>query len=413
MPLISLRNFRREPVFRLFFIALFCISVFPTFFARAEELGGSTVMDLNTQLKENKTKIDTLQKKIDQYNTHIKATQRKASTLQNQISILDAGIGKTETEIETRELEIRQMELELDLILAKISEEDSRVTDSKKRIAELLRDINRYEQRGYVNILINQESFSELFDELHRVEILHTNIVAQLGAIKKIKQTLEDNQGALSTKRAQALEAKKALDETKGSLEEEKNLKDRILGDTKASESEFQAMLKQLRAEEAALDSTIVTIEKELRQRLKLDDTATAGKITWPINPSKGISAYFHDSGYPFRYIFEHTGIDIRASQGTPVTAAGAGYVAKVYNGGMGNTPSYVMILHGNNVSTVYMHLSSINVAQDSYVAAGQIIGAVGGKPGTPGAGKWTTGPHLHFEVRKNSIPVDPLNYLP
>lgn len=394
-------------------VLLYSVLFSPSKGAWAEELGGNSVMDLNSRLKENKAKIDALQKKADQYNAQISATRRKAATLQNQISILDAGIGKTETEIETKELEILQMELELDLILAKISEEDSRVGDSKKRIAELLRNVNRYEQRGYVNILVNQESLSGLFDELHRVEILNANVIAQLGAIKKIKQTLEDNQGALSTKRAQALEAKKDLDETKGALEEEKSLKDRILGDTKASESEFQAMLKQLRAEEAALDSNIVTIEKELRQRLKLDDKATAGKITWPINPSKGISAYFHDSGYPFRYIFEHSGIDIRSPQGTPVSAAGGGYVAKVYNGGMGNTPSYVMILHGNNISTVYMHLSSINVAQDTYVAAGQIIGAVGGKPGTSGAGKWTTGPHLHFEVRKNSIPVDPLQYLP
>jgi len=370
-------------------------------------------MDLNVKLKENRSKIEGLQKKADQYRKQATSAQRKAATLANQIGILDAGISETEIDIETKGLEIRQIELELELIMAKISEEDSRVADNKKRIGELLRQVNRYERRGYLGIFIEQDSLSEIFDELHRVEMLNGNVSAQLGMIKKIRQSLEDNQGLLSTKRAEALEAKESLDETKLSLEEEKSLKDRILGETKASESEFQAILKQLRNEEAALDSTIVTIEKELRGRLKLDDKAIAGKITWPINPSKGISAYFHDSGYPFRYIFEHTAIDIRASQGTPISTAGPGYIAKVYNGGRGNTPSYVMILHGNNVSTVYMHLSSINVSQDTYVAAGQIIGAVGGTPGTPGAGKWTTGPHLHFEVRKNGVPVDPLGYLP
>ncbi|MEK7606977.1 MAG: peptidoglycan DD-metalloendopeptidase family protein [Patescibacteria group bacterium] len=393
--------------------AAFIFAFFLSLPLSAQETGGDTVMDLNEKLKKNRDKIEDLQKKAELYRKQITTTQRKVATLANQIGILDAGISETEIDIETKGLEIDRIELELELIIAKISEEDSRVAENRIRIAELLRQVNQYERRGYLGIIVAQGSLSEIFDALHRIEILNMNVSSQLVMIKQIRKSFEDNQGLLSTKRAEALEAKKSLDETRLSLEEEKSLKDRILGETKASESEFQTILKQLRGEEAALDSTIVTIEKELRQRLKLDDKAISGKITWPINPSKGISAYFHDSGYPFRYIFEHTGIDIRSAQGTPIGAAGGGYVAKVYNGGMGNTPSYVMVLHGDNVSTVYMHLSSIQVTQDTYVAAGQIIGAVGGKPGTPGAGKWTTGPHLHFEVRKNGVPMDPLGYLP
>jgi len=71
------------------------------------------------------------------------------------------------------------------------------------------------------------------------------------------------------------------------------------------------------------------------------------------------------------------------------------------------------MIIHGNGLSTVYGHVSAVYVKTDEYVVQGQAIGRTGGTPGTPGSGPWTTGPHLHFEVRSNGLPVNPESYLP
>lgn len=133
------------------------------------------------------------------------------------------------------------------------------------------------------------------------------------------------------------------------------------------------------------------------------------GALAWPVIGS--VNYDFHDSSYPFKDVSEHEGIDIEADQGTPVRAAGSGTVATVYDGGADGY-SYIIINHGNSLSTVYGHLSRIDVTQGDMVARGQEVGLSGGTPGTPGAGEYSTGSHLHFEVRVNGTSVDPEDYL-
>lgn len=383
--------------------------------ARAETYDNQSVIELNQKIKSNQQKIQDIQKQTDAYRQKIAETQKRASTLKNQISILESGISATELKAERKKIEMEELGLELNLINKMIEQETNRTADVKIKMAESLNALYQNESRGYLKILIAQSSFSQIFDELHRIEILTNGLQAELTTLKHIKRSLQDNQTSLQEKKKATEEAKQQLDEITITLEEQQNLKKRLFGETKTSEAEFQKRLSQLRSEQAAIDSDIVTLEKTIRQKQQIlaNIPDGQGKLSWPVNPVRGITAYFHDSEYPFRYLFEHTGMDIRVAQGTPVQAPAGGYVAKIYNGGMGNSPSYVMLMHANNLTSVFMHLSSINVSPDTYITRGQIIGASGGKPGTSGAGRWTTGPHLHFETRLNGVPVDPLSYLP
>ncbi|MCF7910804.1 M23 family metallopeptidase, partial [Candidatus Pacearchaeota archaeon] len=180
-------------------------------------------------------------------------------------------------------------------------------------------------------------------------------------------------------------------------------------------------------AEREKTAQELAKLERELREQTSLFQDAkkkesienkllemgggiSNNSLSWPV-PFKAVTAYFHDADYPYKHIIgEHSGIDLRASQGTPIKAPSAGYVARVYDAGMGY--SYLMVIHTNGISTLYGHVSRFNVIEDQYVQEGQIIGYTGGTPGTAGAGPFCTGPHLHFEVRLNGIPVNPLEYL-
>jgi murein DD-endopeptidase MepM/ murein hydrolase activator NlpD len=99
-----------------------------------------------------------------------------------------------------------------------------------------------------------------------------------------------------------------------------------------------------------------------------------------------------------------HPGIDLGAPIGTPIHAAGTGTV--VWCGWMSGYGNLVMIDHHNGLATAYGHQSRIAVGCNQQVTAGEVIGYVGSTG-------YSTGPHLHFEVRLNGTPVDPLGYLP
>jgi len=375
----------------------------------------SSVLDLNTQIQDKKRAQQELQQKINDYSNKIRTTQKKAASLVNQINILEANISKAELEIRRKEIEAQQLALETQLVEQQIQDEERRMNNMLTDISKVLREIKRYDDRKYVEIVLAENSFSEVFDQLYYTERLANHLSRKLDEIKSIRGILDNNRTTLVTKQTEAEQKKEGLAIMQDAFEQEKRVKEALFGRTKSTEAEFRNLLEELRAAASSIDSEIVTLEKTIRQKLDIADklAGDTGILSWPVAPIGGLSASFHDPDYPFRYLFEHGGVDIRTPQGTPIRAPASGYVAKVFNGGLGIRPSYVMLLHGNQLSTVFMHVSSIAVVPDTYVLRGDVIAYSGGRPRTPGAGRWTTGPHLHFETRINGVPVDPMGYLP
>ncbi|MFH1522650.1 MAG: M23 family metallopeptidase [Patescibacteria group bacterium] len=161
---------------------------------------------------------------------------------------------------------------------------------------------------------------------------------------------------------------------------------------------------------EAKFNDNTNKVSVSVTGSLELENPLESGlELIWPV--SGDINYSFYDPNYPFAPEIEHQGIDIGAAQGTPVKAAASGLVISVVDGGDEGT-SYLIIEHNDIYKTVYGHLSEIQVEVGDEVSSGDIIGLSGGIPGTPGAGGFSTGPHLHFEVQFNSTPVDPMDYL-
>lgn len=401
------------------------------------------IQQLQRQLKANQSKIDDLDRKAEIYAANIKIKQGQAVTLKNQIEIINDQIAKTQTEIQSLNLKLDDLNTQIsqvENIAAKLT------ADTLKAQAESVAIIRELQLANSSNLFLlfwANRDWSEVLTQNQRRLQLNQELTKKIISLRENQDAYNRLEQYLNSQKADVVAIKSELDIKNSRLGGQIEEKNTILKQTKSQESQFQRLLAQAKAANTQANNEIVAIEKNIRAKLAAKNAAIADEkkrkedaarlqaiqskaqqasnasntatsfsgLSWPVS-SRKINAYFRDPSYPYRSQFEHTAIDIGSTpQGTPVRAAGAGYVARVRDAGQGY--SFIMIIHGNGISTVYGHMSALYAQQDGYVAKGDIIGLSGGAPGTRGAGPFTTGPHLHFEVRKDGIPVNPLDFLP
>jgi len=368
---------------------------------------------INSEIQDKKNRMKKLGEKQKGYSRAIAQKQKDKSTLNSQLAILDNRLAKAQIDIESAELNIEKVSLEISKTNISIENKTEEIASEKKKIEKVIQLLYKEGNTDTLQILLLNNSLSDFLTQVKYLENVNQAVKESLDNLIYLKDKLKKEKDVLSQKNEEALALKEDLKYKKELLKAELDGKKNLLVEVNSSESEYQKLLRQSRAEQQEAAAEIASMEKIVRAKL----AALQGKklefndngFIWPVKKNV-ITAFFHDPDYPYRNIFEHPAIDIRAGQGSAIKAAASGYVARAKNGGMGY--SYIMIIHGDGLSTVYGHVSKIFVKEDEYVVQGQTIGLSGGMPGTPGAGRLTSGPHLHFEVRKDGIPVNPLNYL-
>ncbi|MBU1131940.1 peptidoglycan DD-metalloendopeptidase family protein [Patescibacteria group bacterium] len=375
---------------------------------------GQEVDELNKEIDAKKKDVDAIKQKIATYQKSIQQKQNEAASLSNQLSILENQIAKAELDIKATSIEIEQTQLETRNMEIKIVEKEDKIEKKKDDLSDLLQELHRADQENTLRIFLLNNSFSDYFNQLEYTKDIQNGVQGALNIVKDEKQVLVDEKKALETKQEKLASLKEELDIKRSELDGEVDYKSTLIDETKKSEAKYNELYLKAKQEQSAISAEISNLEKVMRAKLESMKSSqpqlTDSTLAWPV-PNRGITAFFHDPDYPFRYLFEHPAIDVRCAQGSSIKAPADGYVLKAMDNGMGY--SYIALIHANGISTVYGHVSRIYVSEDEFVKRGDVIGLSGGMPGTPGAGRLCTGPHLHFEVRLNGIPVNPVNYLP
>jgi murein DD-endopeptidase MepM/ murein hydrolase activator NlpD len=249
-------------------------------------------------------------------------------------------------------------------------------------------------------------------DLLNRVE--YVNRIAE--SDKQLVAKLQETENLIGEKLDEVNKSKREMVFLSGQyelkhadLESAKQKKAQLVEKLSADEALYLQQIKDLEEDSNRIEKLIMDAEAEMARKLA-EERARAvsvyqgGKISWPVPSSGNITSPYGNRIHPINGRTEfHTGIDISANYGADIVAAEGGVVLSAgWNGGYGNT---VVINHGNGLSTLYAHGSKLVVSAGENVTKGQVIA----KAGSTG---YSTGNHLHFEVRLSGKHTNPVSYV-
>lgn len=355
--------------------------------------GSQDVSKLESDLKRIQDKRDSASRKL-------KDTRRQVNTVRTDIRQIDSELGDLETSIavtaerlETAQDEQVKASEELEVATYKLQERREQVRSrlrwmymsGNSHIAEVLlgaKDMGEFASRSYLLERIAKadkelfDAFKDLREQVRAKKLAQDKLVARIGALR-LQQ--DSQQLTLKSTREQ---------------------KERAFAQLRGVQRDLERLIAQLDADERAIEARIEAYYRGAGK--ESHSKPFSGKLARPVPGA--LTSGFGMRHHPIlKRSRMHNGVDFGGKSGDPIRAAADGVViSATYMSGYGNC---VILDHGGGVSTLYAHASKLNVREGQSVKQGQTIAAIG-------ATGLATGPHLHFEVRVNGKPVNPLGWL-
>ena len=340
-----------------------------------------------------------LQEQISQSNEQISDLQIELTENLEQLNTLDEKIRTYEGEIETLEQQLNEITSQVENISEKLNlvEENYNLQRNvlKNRIVVLYESGDIY----FLDVLLNSNTVSDfisnyfLVGEIARYDNeLLDSITTQKNQIESIKKSLTEKQLALKR-------LKDNKEKTIISLNNSKIIRNSYVAKLTNDEKAMQEKVDRYKAELNGLDAQITAITA-----LNIGGDYVGGEFIWPAPGYSTITSRFGMRFHPVLKVYrKHTGTDISMPMGAYVVASNDGIVTNSsYVTGYGNM---ILIDHGGGLSTLYGHASELIAKVGDHVKKGDLIM----KAGSTG---WSTGPHLHFEVRVNGTAIDSLEFI-
>lgn len=377
--------------------------------AYASELTNESIRQKEEEISRAKEEKKTLQSGLTNVKELKKELEASKADLANYVAELDADLSDIQEKINELKTLIEEKEGQI----ARKTEELEEALEVQQAQYEAMKSrIKFMYEKGdmlYLEFVFVADSFGEMLNKADYIEMLSSydrkmldEYVAYAEYVALCKEGLEEEKGVLD-------EAKTAVEEEEAALNELIATKEQEMYKMTSDIQSKEAAIREYEAEIASQNETIAALEAAVaEERKKLAEEQgrkyDGGIFTWPAPSYKRISDEYGYRTHPILGVQQfHNGLDMAAPGGSPILAAYDGkVVAAAYSSSMGN---YIMIDHGDNLYTIYMHASALYVSKGAEVSKGDKIAAVGS------TGR-STGNHLHFSVRLNGNYVSPWNYL-
>jgi len=360
------------------------------------------------------SQIATLQNKLSGQRQREQALRNEVNDFTTRIRALEARVGDVSLHLQTLEADLSLHQKRLDALNALFHVQTDRLTTLRSQYAKSLAVLNRrlvdiYESDDptTLDILFGSDSIQDAIDRAQALSEINAQdrtvsaavarAKAQVTAARKKTKKIRATVGAeTAVIRARTAQTQAVRDELVGARDDLSSSKQRKLQDLSTLTASERAEAEEIDALQAVSARIAAQIRAAQARNTGPTQTPSNAGLIWPVQGPV-------TSPFGWRWGRMHEGIDIGVGYGTPIQAAAGGTV--IYCGWEEGYGNFVVLDHGGNLATAYGHQSSIAVTCGQQVSQGDVIGYVG-------CTGHCFGPHLHFEVRVNGNPVDPLGYL-
>jgi murein DD-endopeptidase MepM/ murein hydrolase activator NlpD len=355
----------------------------------------------------NEQQLQNIRNRIADVQTQINETYALIKSLNDQIAAQKDLIARTQAAIDDLNRKIRFGEADVTRLQARMSVRD-------ELLDQRLRYVDSHGAVNYVELVLTSQNFNAMMNRVIGAQEIAASDQRLLADLQLEHAGVAQANTSLGVQRVQVTNLLKQQEATEADLEKNKVAQQAALAYANQLEIQLQSQYAQIQAQRAAIDAAVAKLQQEY-------DAAAAkagggsGVFAWPepacgpscISQPFGCATFYlepYDASCPYPHRI-HTGLDIAGPYGTPLVAADTGIIY-FYAGAVGYG-NYVLMIHGNGYSTVYGHMASFNTNLHS----GQIV-ARGDLIGYEGSTGWSTGPHVHFEVRVYNVWKNPCIWL-
>jgi len=364
------------------------------------------IRSLREQVAEASAEEAALLEELDGVEAERRALDEKVAALDRQVAAAQAELDAASAALDQVTAELAQAHVSLSFARRRLAAAREELTERAVRaymgepeargVTRLPRLDNQREvaaAHGYLEAMVEAQH-----DEVDHYQARRRDLEAMEAAVQAKRSQIRAQRDVVAQRTAGVAAARRVQAAARNDVLAQERRQEALVARVRSRKADFQAQIAALQAESNSITAFLRGVQAGQGAPI-----SGRGIFASPI-PGAAITSRFGPRVHPiFGDVRTHTGIDFRAATGTPVRAAGVGTV--VYAGPRGGYGNTVIIDHGNSLATLYAHLSSIAVGNGTRVARGQLVG----RAGSTG---YSTGPHLHFEVRARGVPVDPLGYL-
>jgi murein DD-endopeptidase MepM/ murein hydrolase activator NlpD len=362
----------------------------------------SRISGLRSEIAEAKAREGVLSNEISDASSRIEALTSDIGVLSDRLAVLESELAEHRARLASLQARFREQTEHLKRLMAEHAV-------AQQRLGDRLVELYQTGEASELEILLQAQSFEDLLDQLDYFRAIGDQDAAIVESIQRIRgevrvarqetakiKTAVAEETALLAEKTEAERAARAqLLAQQAALQAARANKQGLLSGIREERHEHEENLEEMQAASAAIAEQIRAAAPSTPPSGGSGGSPSAAGYIWPVSGPV-------TSGYGWRWGRMHEGIDISAACGVPIRAAAGGTI--IFAGWMGGYGNLTIIDHGGGIATAYGHQSAIYKGGGS-VSQGETIGAVG----TTGS---STGCHLHFEVRVNGSPVDPLGYL-